>query len=166
MMKVIFLALIVCLCKAANFKCEDSQKNLSFCTKEYLPVCGVVQNSIGQIEQFYKTFSNKCEACISGKIEFYALGECEEYPKQAIFCHPDDSQNDTCTKEYRPVCGVFDNKTFTLNQSLSQTYSNSCLACIDENVSYYIPQSCQVIFDEKQKLDQDEKIDLIFNLLN
>ncbi|KAL4468130.1 hypothetical protein ABPG72_019134 [Tetrahymena utriculariae] len=142
-MKLIILNLIICLCRAANFKCQDSLQNQKFCTKEYLPV-----------------------SCISEQILFYALRECESYRKQAIFCHPDDSQYDSCTEEYRPVCGVFDNKDLSQYQSKSKTYSNSCFACIDENVSYYIHQSCEETQNKKKKIDQDKKINLIFNLLN
>ncbi|KAL4431919.1 hypothetical protein ABPG74_012731 [Tetrahymena malaccensis] len=165
-MKLIALTVIIYQCRAANFKCQDFLQNQVFCTKEYIPVCGVIKNSFDQLEQSYKTFSNKCEACISGQIEFYASGECELYPKQAIFCNPDDSLNDSCIELYKPVCGVFDNYVISLDQSLSQTYSNSCFACIDEHVSYYTPQSCEGQMQEKKKIEQDEKIDIIFNLLN
>lgn len=40
-----------------------------------------------------------------------------------------------CTREYRPVCAVHLNLT-------KQTYSSSCLACLDGTVVYYKSNSC------------------------
>ena len=51
---------------------------------------------------------------------------------QKSFC-PDESRNaDACIEIYQPVCGFPINKTF----------SNSCFACMDENVIYHTRGEC------------------------
>lgn len=46
---------------------------------------------------------------------------------------PEESRNaDACIEIYQPVCGFPINKTF----------SNSCFACMDENIIYYAQGEC------------------------
>ena len=55
-----------------------------------------------------------------------------EEEKNFIYC-PEESRNaDACIEIYQPVCGFPINKTF----------SNSCFACMDENVIYYTQGEC------------------------
>lgn len=46
--------------------CLEEQKQPGPCTREHVPVCG--DNEV--------TYSNSCEACRSGFIDTYVLGEC------------------------------------------------------------------------------------------
>ncbi len=47
-------------------------------------------------------------------------------------CEPGDRNADACIEIYQPVCGM----------PINQTFSNSCFACINEDVIYYIEGEC------------------------
>ena len=47
-------------------------------------------------------------------------------------CSQEDREVDACIEIYQPVCG----------KPINQTFSNSCFACIDENIVYYIGGEC------------------------
>ena len=51
-------------------------------------------------------------------------------PSEATLCDV-DNRPEVCTREYMPVCGD-DNKT----------YSNSCVACSNESITYHVPGAC------------------------
>ncbi|MCA9642186.1 MAG: hypothetical protein H6718_21735 [Polyangiaceae bacterium] len=56
------------------------------CTKEYMPVCGLVDTGVRCIttpcpSATKKTFGNKCEACGAQKVIGYTKGACEEAAK-------------------------------------------------------------------------------------
>ena len=52
------------------------------------------------------------------------------------FC-PEESRNaEFCIEIYQPVCG------YDSNHNQIQTFSNSCFACMNENVEYYIDGQC------------------------
>jgi hypothetical protein len=62
-------------------ECTDSEREVQACTKEYNPVCGVVDNGIRCIKApcpstDAKTFGNACTACSSQAYGYY-LGACE-----------------------------------------------------------------------------------------
>lgn len=62
--------------------CSDEQKAAQFCTLEYNPVCGLVDNGVRCIQApcpslDAKTFSNGCSACSAQAVEYYQ-GACEE----------------------------------------------------------------------------------------
>lgn len=46
--------------------CTEAEKSAEVCTLEYNPVCG--DNGV--------TYGNGCQACASGEISYYVLGEC------------------------------------------------------------------------------------------
>lgn len=74
----------------------------------------------------------------------------ESYPKQCTFngktyieeieakkyCTPESREGDTCITLYDPVCGYFADQT-------KDTYSNSCFACLDQEVEYWIAEECE-----------------------
>lgn len=52
------------------------------------------------------------------------------------FCTEESRNAEVCIEIYQPVCG-YDN-----NGNKIQTFSNSCFACADENIKYYIIGEC------------------------
>ena len=52
---------------------------------------------------------------------------------KAIECKPEDRNVDACIEIYQPVCG----------KPINQTFSNSCFACMDENIVYYTGGECE-----------------------
>jgi archaellum component FlaC len=47
--------------------CTEEEKAAEMCTMDYTPVCGDDE----------VTYGNKCQACASGKIDTYTMGECK-----------------------------------------------------------------------------------------
>ena len=52
--------------------------------------------------------------------------------KERVNCTDESRNVDACIEIYQPVCG----------RPINQTFSNSCFACIDENVAYYTGGEC------------------------
>ncbi|MFT4326647.1 MAG: hypothetical protein ACMXYK_04050 [Candidatus Woesearchaeota archaeon] len=53
--------------------CSENYPGASgICTREYNPVCGIVDEATGATQ----TFGNGCEACSDERVENYAMGEC------------------------------------------------------------------------------------------
>ncbi|KAL4476233.1 hypothetical protein ABPG74_009968 [Tetrahymena malaccensis] len=140
----ITLAIIIGVCAASNIKCTQEQKEAVACTYEYEPVCGVKANSSSKYSQSFATYGNKCQACSEEGVEFYAHGECDKYPSNALFCHPDSYLQPACTKELDPVCGYYDEDSLQYkNQKFSEDFSNKCNACFHKNISYILQGFCQ-----------------------
>ena len=57
-------------------------------------------------------------------------------PRELVFCTPTDRESDACIMIYAPVC------TYDSEGNQISTYGNSCVACSDELVSYYIEGEC------------------------
>lgn len=59
--------------------CTDAQKQAQLCTREYRPVCGLVevQCITTPCNPIPETFSNACEACRQGNVISYTSGQCE-----------------------------------------------------------------------------------------
>ena len=57
--------------------------------------------------------------------------------QEKIACLPEDREADACTTEYDPVCGYTSALTF-------KTYSNACMACVDQSVQYYTEGKCAI----------------------
>ncbi len=59
-------------------------------------------------------------------------------------CTEESRNADACIEIYEPVCGYFDGeKIQCIKAPCANTYSNSCFACLDENVLYYKKGECQ-----------------------
>ncbi len=56
-------------------------------------------------------------------------------PLSTVECTPDTRKGGRCTREYRPVCGAYADKT-------TKTFSNPCVACSDEKVASYVAGEC------------------------
>jgi len=59
------------------------------------------------------------------------------------FCNEDQRNVDFCIEIYQPVCGWNDpSKINCITSPCADTYGNSCKACSNENVLYYISGEC------------------------
>ncbi len=56
--------------------------------------------------------------------------------KDKFYCVSEDRNAEACIQVYQPVCG-YDN-----NGNQIKSYSNSCFACINEDVKYYTFGEC------------------------
>ena len=61
---------------------------------------------------------------------------CEPVVDAKHFCTPEQRNADACIEIYQPVCG------FSSSDENIKTFSNSCFACIDENVAYWTEGEC------------------------
>lgn len=52
------------------------------------------------------------------------------------FCNPEQRNAEACIEIYQPVCG------FSSSDEKIKTFSNSCFACMNENVEYYTEGEC------------------------
>lgn len=60
------------------------------------------------------------------------------------FCTEAQRNVDACTAIFHPVCGWSDpEKIQCIRYPCASTYSNSCLACKDENVLYWTEGDCE-----------------------
>jgi len=60
------------------------------------------------------------------------------------YCLEKSRNADACIAVYEPVCGNMDGeKIQCIRAPCANTYSNSCLACSDENVLYYASGECE-----------------------
>lgn len=58
------------------------------------------------------------------------------------FCTDESRGADICIELYAPVCGWFSPEINCIKYPCAQTFSNSCFACSNGNVEYYIPGEC------------------------
>ena len=59
------------------------------------------------------------------------------------FCTEEQKKADACIEIFRPVCGWSDpEKIQCIKYPCASTFSNSCFACVDENVLYWTEGEC------------------------
>ncbi len=59
----------------------------------------------------------------------------DETNGERVYCTEEQRLAEVCTMEYAPVCGYHED-------GLPQTYPNSCFACMNPQVIYYIVGEC------------------------
>jgi len=59
------------------------------------------------------------------------------------YCAEESRNSEVCTFLYDPVCGWFSEETQCVKYPCAQTYSNSCVACLDEKVLYWTQGKCE-----------------------
>lgn len=68
---------------------------------------------------------------------------CPDVEENKNYCTQNQKQADGCIEIYQPVCGYSDpDKIKCFKAPCASTYSNSCFACIDENVKYWVDGVC------------------------
>ena len=76
------------------------------------------------------------------------FGVLKMYSKKIVdvnenLCEAGDRKVGACIEIYKPVCGWFDsNKIQCIKYPCAQTFSNSCFACMNENVLYWTEGEC------------------------
>ncbi len=61
------------------------------------------------------------------------------------YCSDESRNVDACIEIYKPVCG-----------NDARTYSNSCFACMNLNVAFYLEGNCSEVIEEKYcNIDED-----------
>ncbi|MDA8611377.1 hypothetical protein N9L18_00740 [Candidatus Pacebacteria bacterium] len=62
---------------------------------------------------------------------------------ETVVCSDESKENNICTKEYRPVCGLVEVQCVTTPcNPVEETFSNGCSACAQGNVVSYTEGSC------------------------
>lgn len=64
--------------------------------------------------------------------EEYCAEFAEQYRGNKTYCLPEQRNSNICTFLYNPVCGM----------PMHQTFSNSCIACSNKSVEYYVQGEC------------------------
>ena len=97
---------------------------------------------VGDVEVWYDLMQDKPAVDVSdiNNGDFIVVkGELQENQQfwateitKATECKPEDRNAGACIEIYQPVCGM----------PIKQTFSNSCFACSNESVIYYIEGEC------------------------
>jgi hypothetical protein len=61
---------------------------------------------------------------------------------ERVYCTEEQRNVDACIEIYQPVCGWSKEEIKCLVYPCASTYSNSCFACMDENVAYWTVGEC------------------------
>ena len=65
--------------------------------------------------------------------------------EERIYCEADQRNADFCIEIYQPVCGFVNVECVTDPCPPDpQTFPNSCFACMNERVDYYLEGECNV----------------------
>jgi len=76
---------------------------------------------------------------LTGYVKNSYFGE----PAARNYCMAEQRRAEYCIMIYAPVCGWFDpEKIQCFAYPCADTYSNSCFACMDENVLYWTAGEC------------------------
>ncbi len=84
----------------------------------------------------------------------------EEEEEERNHCTESMRDADSCVQVYQPVCGWFKDSVQCIRFPCAADYSNSCFACMDQNVEYYTDGACPI--DCPGAIDYDEALDLLF----
>ena len=77
--------------------------------------------------------------CVEGMVPFSVDTGCGCEPAKdsnKIYCKPEERNVGACITLYKPVCGQ------SIKEEPRKIFSNSCVACSDEDVLYYTEGEC------------------------
>ena len=135
-------------------QCRDPISDKTFVEEvEFWELDGI-QLMRDETEGFYGCFGcspagSNPALCIDPIMEMKPVEETAEKYCNSEFevintCSKESRNADACIEIYQPVCGFMDGeKIQCIRAPCANTYSNSCFACLDENVLYYTEGECQ-----------------------
>jgi hypothetical protein len=118
---ILLTAIIFILIKYYNFKDNPEINDFISCEAAGYPVM--------------ESYPRQCRA--NGKT-FVEILENKNY------CTAESRLAEVCITLYDPVCGYFNETIQCIKYPCAQTYSNSCFACMDRKVSYWINGECPI----------------------
>ncbi|MEK6858319.1 MAG: hypothetical protein AABX53_00200 [Nanoarchaeota archaeon] len=63
--------------------------------------------------------------------------------QKKVYCTPESRMGEFCTANYEPVCGWFNETNMQCSTyPCGKTYSNSCFACLTEEIAYWTQGAC------------------------
>lgn len=131
LMILVIIIFLMIFFNIGYFYINPDNDNTTFCTQEakLCPDGGYVSRNA--------TLNCEFDPCSNSSIGNNSTQE------EMTFCNPRDRGGEFCTKIYQPVCGFFDPKKIQcIKYPCAQTYSNSCFACQNPNVSYWTSGEC------------------------
>ncbi len=93
--------------------------------------------------------TEEAKVCNDGTIVVREGKNCEFAPcpdvgENRVYCTEEQRQVDACIEIYQPVCGHFNSEKIRCIQApCAAQYPNSCFACMDENVLYFVDGACE-----------------------
>lgn len=86
----------------------------------------------------YPIFGSNPRQCRADGIVFY-----ERDDNLIHYCTAASREAEACTQIYKPVCGWFNpDDVQCIRYPCAQTYSNECLACVNEDILYWTDGDC------------------------
>jgi hypothetical protein len=105
------------------------------------------------IPALYQSKNQACteeaKVCADGTVVARTEPNCEFAPcpdidDNRVYCTPNQRLADACIEIYQPVCGYSDPEQIQCFKAPCATkYSNSCFACMDETVLYWVDGICE-----------------------
>ena len=93
--------------------------------------------------------TKKVKICDDGTVVTRTEKNCEFAPcpdieENRVYCTEEQKQADVCIEIYQPVCGYSDpEKIKCFRAPCALTFSNSCFACLDKDVLYWVDDICE-----------------------
>lgn len=158
---IVFIMVVVIFLIVTSFYKEAKISNFEECAKagyrvgeSYPRQCWTEnQHFVEEIPNSNKNYhSRDVEECLTTQIlcvkgmKFFSDETgcgCEIVNDGKNFCPPESRNAGACIALYDPVCGWNNpEKIQCIKYPCANTYSNSCFACLDENVLYYTKEVC------------------------